>query len=325
VSNQSKALFVGLCTLDIIQSVDHVPGSNDKITALRQTIAVGGPATNAAVTYAYLGGTSALLTSVGKHPLASGIHADLARAQVKLTDLNISNEEPPSLSSVLVTASSGERAVVSTNARHQKVSAPDYLYQLVEHCILVEADGHHPEVAEAALRMARQSGKMTVLDGGSWKIGTERLLADCDVAVCSSDFHPPGADTPEQVLAFLHEHGVKWSAITNGGSPITWRGGSDVHSLEVPSVHVVDTLAAGDVFHGALAWMLATQAQTDSGSFRDALDFAAYVAGASCRHFGSREWMKSPRDGTIQRARERRAVMTTSPRPWPHEDRGERR
>jgi sugar/nucleoside kinase (ribokinase family) len=303
VSNQSKALFVGLCTLDIIQSVDHVPGSNDKITALRQTIAAGGPATNAAVTYAYLGGISTLLTSVGKHPLASPIRADLAQARVNLTDLNSRSEEPPSLSSVLVTAGSGERAVVSVNASHQNFSTPDYLHQLVEGCALVEVDGHHPGVAEAALRIARENGKLTVLDGGSWKRGTGRLLADCDVVVCSSNFHPPGTDTPGQVLAFLHEHGVKWSAITNGSNPVIWRDGSEVHLLEVPSVNVVDTLAAGDVFHGALAWMLAAQAHTDGGSFHQALAFAAYVAAASCQHFGSREWMKSPRDVTIQRAR----------------------
>jgi sugar/nucleoside kinase (ribokinase family) len=313
VSNQAKALFVGLCTLDVIQSVDQVPGSNDKITALRQAIAAGGPATNAAVTHAYLGGISTLLTSVGQHPLASGIRADLTQAQVDLADLGARSEEPPSLSSVLVTAGSGDRAVVSVNASRQDLAAPDYLPQLVEDCALVEVDGHHPGVAEAALRIARENGKITVLDGGSWKSGTRRLLADCDVVVCSSNFHPPGTDTPGQVLAFLHEHGAKWPAITNGSNPIIWRDGSEVHSLEVPGVHVVDTLAAGDVFHGALAWMLAAQAQTDGGSFRHALAFAAHVASASCQHFGSREWMKTPRDVTIQRARALQAGPSGEP------------
>ena len=206
------------------------------------------------------------------------------------------------MSSVLVTAGSGERAVVSVNAIHQNFPAPDDLAQLVEDRALVAADGHHPGVAEAALRIARENGKITFLDGGSWKRGTGRLLADCDVVVCSSDFHPPGTGTPGQVLAFLHEHGVKWAAITNGSHPIIWRDRSGVHSLEVPGVQVVDTLAAGDVFHGALAWMLAGQAQTGGGSFRRALAFAAHVAAASCRHFGSREWMKRPPDITIQRA-----------------------
>jgi sugar/nucleoside kinase (ribokinase family) len=291
-----------LCTLDVIQSVDHVPGPNDKITALRQTVAGGGPATNAAVTYTYLGGVSTLLTSVGQHPLASGIRADLTQARVDLADLSARSEKPPALSTVLVTAGSGERAVVSVNASHQNFSAPDDLDQLVEDCALVAVDGHHPGVAEAALRIARENGKITFLDGGSWKSGTGGLLADCDVVVCSSDFHPPGTDTPGQVLAFLHEHGVKWSAITNGSNPIIWRDRSGVHSLEVPGVHVVDTLAAGDVFHGALAWMLAAQAETDGGSVRRALSFAAHVAAASCQHFGSRDWMKSPSDVTIQRA-----------------------
>ena len=303
MGNQAKALFVGLCTLDVIQSVAHVPGPNDKITALGQTIAAGGPAANAAVTHAYLGGISTLLTSVGQHPLASGIRADLTQARVDLADLNARSEEPPSLSSVLVTAGSGERAVVSVNATHQDFSAPDDLHQLVEGCALVEVDGHHPGVAETALRIARENGKITVLDGGSWKSGTGRLLADCDVVVCSSNFHPPGTDTPGQVLAFLHEHGVQWPAITNGSNPVIWRDGSGVHSLEVPGVHVVDTLAAGDVFHGALAWMLAAEGKTDGGSFRHALAFAAYVAAASCQHFGSREWMKTPREVTIQHAR----------------------
>jgi len=42
-------LFVGLSTLDIIQRVDELPGPNAKATALRQDVAGGGPALDAAV------------------------------------------------------------------------------------------------------------------------------------------------------------------------------------------------------------------------------------------------------------------------------------
>ena len=86
-----------------------------------------------------------------------------------------------------------------------------------------------------------------------------------------------------------------------------------MHSLEVPGVHVVDTLAAGDVFHGALAGMLAAQGKPDGRSFRQAIVFAAYVAAASCQHFGSREWMKTPRDVTIQRAGALQAMLRSCP------------
>lgn len=43
-------LFVGLSTLDVIHRIDKRPGRNEKVTALAQFVAAGGPAANAAVT-----------------------------------------------------------------------------------------------------------------------------------------------------------------------------------------------------------------------------------------------------------------------------------
>lgn len=54
-TSRPDGLFVGLCTLDVIQLVDHVPAPDEKLTAREQTVAAGGPAANAAVTFAYLG------------------------------------------------------------------------------------------------------------------------------------------------------------------------------------------------------------------------------------------------------------------------------
>ena len=45
-------LFCGLAVVDVIQLVQAPPGPDDKIVALDQLIAAGGPATNAAVAFA---------------------------------------------------------------------------------------------------------------------------------------------------------------------------------------------------------------------------------------------------------------------------------
>src|SRR4051812_30303169 len=120
-----RGLFAGLCTLDIVQLVDHVPGDDEKVTARRQTVAAGGPATNAAVTFAHLGGRATLLSAVGGHPLAAGIRADLERMGVELVNLATDDEGPPAVSAIMVTARTGARAVVSADGGGRTVRPPD--------------------------------------------------------------------------------------------------------------------------------------------------------------------------------------------------------
>lgn len=288
-------LFVGLCTLDVIQLVDRVPASDEKLTARDQVVAAGGPATNAAVTFAHLGGAAALLTAIGSHPMGHAVTADLDRAGVVVSDLAADSVEPPAVSSVLVTASNGERAVASTNARGYRLAPPDDLDMSVVACDIVAFDGHHMELARATARVARAVGRTTVLDGGSWKPGTEDLLPSIDVAVCSADFRPPGTDTQADALRFLRDHGVVWAAVSNGGRPIVWAGPDGGGTVEVPAVRVADTLGAGDVLHGALTHHLAGHRQLTAQGFTEALRAAAVVASRACASFGTRAWMRGGR------------------------------
>jgi sugar/nucleoside kinase (ribokinase family) len=285
-------LFVGLCTLDVIQLVDHAPGPDEKLTAREQVVAAGGPAANAAVAFRHLGGTARLLTAIGSHPLGLGVAADLRGLGVTVSDLAAGSTEPPAVSSVLVTASTGERAVASTNATGHRLAPPDDLDGLVAASDIVEFDGHHMTLALAVARAARAIGRPTVLDGGSWKDGTERLLPSIDVAVCSADFHPPGAATPAETLRFLRKSGVEWAAVSRGGGPIVWAGPDCGGTVDVPVVEVVDTLGAGDVLHGALTHALALESPLTPAGFAEALRAAAAVASRACTSFGTRAWLR---------------------------------
>ncbi|MFE0252739.1 PfkB family carbohydrate kinase [Streptomyces sp. NPDC059010] len=291
-TGRPEGLFVGLCTLDVIQLVDHVPASDEKLTAREQTVAAGGPAANAAVTFAHLGGAAALLTAIGSHPLALAVTADLDRAGVTVSDLAPDATDPPAVSSIMVTASTGQRAVASTNATGHRLAPPDHLGALVAACDIVQLDGHHMELATATARTARAVGRRTVLDAGSWKPGTEHLLESVDVAVCSADFRPPGTRTPTDVLRFLRRRGVAWTAVSQGGRPLVWAGPDGGGTVDVPSVPVADTLGAGDVLHGALTHHLAARGQLTSQDFVRALEAAAAVASRACASFGTRAWMR---------------------------------
>jgi sugar/nucleoside kinase (ribokinase family) len=50
-----KGLFIGMVTLDLVYLSSKLPGNNQKVVASDYTVAAGGPATNAAVTFSYLG------------------------------------------------------------------------------------------------------------------------------------------------------------------------------------------------------------------------------------------------------------------------------
>ena len=75
----TSALFAGLCVVDLVHRVARPPGPDEKVTALSRELVAGGPATNAAVTFAVLGGSARLLTAVGSGPLGDVVRADLER------------------------------------------------------------------------------------------------------------------------------------------------------------------------------------------------------------------------------------------------------
>lgn len=290
---QPRALFAGLCTLDIIQSVTHVPAANEKMTALCQTVAAGGPVTNAAVAFAHLGGRATLLTGVGAHLLAEGIRADLKQAGVALIDVAEDDAAPPPVSSIMVGTGSGERAVVSPNATGRMLMPPTGLEDLVKNLQIILIDAHHSELALAAARAVRAPGQLCILDGGSWKDNTRDLLPYVDVAVCSADFHPPGTSTPDETLDYLLDSGVSWAAITNGADPIAWAGQGMRSEIAVPAVTVVDTLGAGDIFHGSFAYAISAARKIDSVTFVSALQVGMEVAGYACQFFGTRKWLRT--------------------------------
>jgi sugar/nucleoside kinase (ribokinase family) len=287
-----RAVFAGLCTFDIIQSVTHIPDVNEKTVASRQVVAAGGPAVNAAVTFAYLGGQASLVTAVGAHPLSGGILADLQMAKVGLIDADPDNSGPPAVSSIMVVNGSGQRAVVSVNATGQSVEPPAQLDVVISNAQVVLIDGHHPELALASARAAHKQQRLCILDGGSWKNNTPDLLPLVDVAICSADFHPPGIAAPRETLDFLLNSGVAWAAITNGADPIVWAGSGTCSTIPVPSVKVTDTCGAGDIFHGAFAYAIAQTGIVRQANFVAASESATRIATYSCQYFGTRAWMR---------------------------------
>jgi sugar/nucleoside kinase (ribokinase family) len=285
--------FVGMTTLDLIYEVARVPRGNEKLAAKRQTVAAGGPAANAAVTFSALGGHAVLATALGDGPLAEAAAADLRAQRVTLVDCAAAGESPLPISSVLVSAGSGDRAVVSIDARGRPVRPRAEASRAAGEGAVLLCDGNYPELALAAARAARERGIHTVLDGGSWKDVLPELLPLIDVAICSADFAMPGVHGERALLGALLARGIKLACVTHGPGPVVWRDARRSGEVAVPRAAVVDTLAAGDIFHGAFCYALVTLPSAPEPA--PLLAFAAEIASFSTAFFGSREWIGAKR------------------------------
>ena len=310
-------LFIGLAVLDVIQLVDAPPGPDEKIVALDQAVAAGGPAANAAVAFAALGGRALLAAPVGAGPLAELIRADLTACGVELIDCAAAPTARgaaaagPSVSSCTISAATGERSVVSTNARARPDPAPlsalsDAVAAGAPAPDVVLIDGHNPPLARAGLDLAERVGALRLMDAGSWKDDAADLPGRCDVVAPSARFHPPGPAgalrEPADVAAWLRGRGAGAVVLTRGSAPVLWWCGERSGSAAPPAVEAVDTLGAGDVFHGALALALARalpgrrfggggEARIAPAALADAVASACAVAAASTEHFGTRAWI----------------------------------
>lgn len=282
----TNGIFVGLSTIDVVYGVDEFPSANSKVVAHSQDVFVGGPATNASIAFGFLGGKPTLVTAVGRHALVNLIKEEIQRYSVRLIDMSPDFDKVPVISSISVNGI-GERNVVSANGTRFNSQLALVDESVLEEASVMLVDGHYMQACSAWSSAARARGIQVVLDGGSWKPGTDELLKSIDTAVCSADFMPPECLTENDVIKYLLDCGVKNIAITRGAEPIRFVSNGTSGVIPVPQVQIVDTLGAGDIFHGAFCYYAST-----GSPFVDALRAAATVASESCRFHGTREWMK---------------------------------
>lgn len=289
-------VFVGLSTLDIIQRVKEFPGRNAKATALRQDVAGGGPALNAAVVFSALGGRATLVTRLGHGSISTVVREDLEACSVALVDLADAGYQP-SVSTITVDDTTGERRIVSTDALGGQRQLAQLLLpgeadvkaalDALGRADVVHLDGHHPDLALTAAGWGRKRGIPRVVDAGRWKDVMAELVPLATEVVCSADFAvPDGGGTLQWIL----DRGAELAAVTDGPAPVRWLSRQGGGSVDMEQFRAVDTLGAGDFFHGAYSF-----ARTFGGAGRlepaAALKFAGHIAALKCAWPGTREWL----------------------------------
>lgn len=277
----NDVLVIGVAVVDFIFAVDAFPDRAAKYRARGAEVVGGGCAANAAVAIARLGGVARIGARLGDDPLGDLIVDDLVAEGVDTSLVRQSEGARSSFSSVFVDAQ-GERQIM--NFRGSGLTAETGWIRSASRCGAVLADTRWSEGATEALRLARDWNVPGVVDAEAPM--DEDVLAEASHIAFSRDglLSFAGAGDLLAALARADEVLPGWVCVTDGAEG-TWHmdGGRPVHSPAFP-VEVKDTLAAGDVWHGAFALALA-----EGQDERRAVRFANAAAGLKCTTFGGRK------------------------------------
>jgi sugar/nucleoside kinase (ribokinase family) len=278
--NMVKGVFAGLTCLDITYYQNEFPDENLKSKTNDYQTFIGGPAANAAITYTILGGNATLVTCLGNSSIAKAIKLELSQ-DYKVHVIDIADEMNilPSISSVLVNTKKATRTIWSGQQEFQIPDEKSY-EALIADASFCFSDCNLPEVTVGFLKTSRERGGRIVLDPGSWKPHFPVCLPLADEIIASINCKPAEGD----LLTFLQDTPVKNIAITDGEKATRWFEDSISGTIDIPKVQAIDTLAAGDVLHGAYCYYR----YNEGFSFVQALQKATAVASESVKYIGAR-------------------------------------
>lgn len=281
----ARVLAAGIITVDQIFSVDELPTGGGKFSASSVAQVGGGVAANAAVTVARLGGRCALVGCVGTDRVGDDAIGELAADGVDVSGVRRVQGASTPISAVMVDRQ-GERMVVNHVPPTLFADAHPVGCDEVDATDAVVVDCRWPAAAIATLETARRVGVPGVVDvDRPLTDDAEPILQLASHLVFSEDALCATARIEEVVLALrtMRSRTSAWVAVTRGADGVDWLDSEGLRHRPAFQLDVVDTLGAGDVFHGAFTLALA-EGRTEE----DAIRFASAAAGLKCTRAGGR-------------------------------------
>lgn len=283
-----RVLVVGMAVIDFVFEVDTMPDRAEKYIASEASVVGGGGAANAAVAIANLGGTAMLAGRIGRDTIGDLILADLQARNVDCSLLQRTADARSSYSSVLIDAA-GERLIVNYRGGGllDDATAISQLQQTKSQrpaAVLADTRWHNGVVA--AMQLASALGVPGILDAEP-PLDPELLKLASHIAFSREGLVSLTSDNdlPRSLLQVQSRYN-SWLCVTDGANGVYHLANGEVQHVPAPEVSVVDTLGAGDVWHGAFAYALAEQPPPTSQSLSAAIQFANAAAAITCSRAG---------------------------------------
>jgi len=280
-----RILCIGIPVRDLTFRVSGIPARGSKENATHFDEICGGNALNGAIAIVRLGGRASICGPMGDSRETSSryIFEQLAHEGIETNHIVHMPGLVTPISAVMVDPS-GERTIVTfRDPELWKVHLPP-TEMLLDDCAAILTESRCAEFCTDLCAEARRRGIPVVVDVDRAMSLREGLLTASSHLVFSSEPLQETADVSDDAAALrkIARLTPSFLAGTRGPQGTIWLD-EQGNIQETPAfpVHTVDTLGAGDVFHGAFAL-----AVTEGQELRQALRFASAAAALKCTRFG---------------------------------------
>ena len=280
-----RILCIGMPVRDLTFRIEELPERGFKVNASHFEEICGGNALNAAIGIVRLGGRASICGPMGdvREASAKYIFEKLAHEGIDTKHIMHMQGLVTPISNIMIDPS-GERTIVTfRDPELWKVRLPD-AGELLEDCQAILTENRCAEFCTDLCAEARRRGIPVIVDVDRTMSLREGLLTASSHLVFSSEALQSTASVRDnaEALKKIAKFTPSFVAGTRGAQGTLWL--DEQHKLrETPAfpVHTVDTLGAGDVFHGAFALAI-----TESQDIPSALRFASAAAALKCTRFG---------------------------------------
>lgn len=280
-----RILCIGIPVRDLTFRVESVPARGSKANASGLAEICGGNALNAAIAIARLGGRASLAGPMGDaaETSSSFILDHMAREGIETKHIVRMPGVMTPVSAITIDATGERTLTIYRDPGLWRVKLPD-TGELLADCRAILVESRCAAFCIDLCHAARRRGIPVIVGVDRAMALNDALLTAASHILFASEQVQETTGTADDGEALRHLSGITQAflAATRGPQGTIWlneRG--ELEEAPAFPIQAVDTLGAGDVFHGAFALGLA-----EGRDAREALRFASAAAALKCTRHG---------------------------------------
>ena len=300
-----RIVVVGSINVDLVVRVANLPRPGETVLGGRFASVPGGKGANQAVAAARAGGHTTFVARVGDDSMGHAAIEAFRGEGIETDFITVTPHAPTGVALILVDAV-GENSIAVAGGANDRLSFDDIerARPAIEAADVLLLQLEVPlEAVTRAVSIAQSAGTRVILNPAPARPLPAALLARVDIltpnetegeSLASRGYAPaPSAADAEALAGALLGLGPRAVILTRGAAGALVAAADDRTHVPAFSVEPLDTVAAGDVFNGCLAVMLA-----EGLDLVAATRFAAAAAAISVTREGAQT--SAPRRGEIE-------------------------
>lgn len=293
-----KIACIGNITDDLTVSKDEFIKEGGRVSFFEDEVTrtVGGPASNAASVINKFNNNEHIIDfygQVGNDANSEFIKQELLKENISLKHINFSNNVMTPFSYIIINKTKNTRTICSTRTRKDYTNAKIESIKFDTDYDFILTDGKYVEDSIELIKNNPQA--VSIIDAGRVNDGILKLCQVIDYIICSEDFASivTGIELGSKANDYFAYRkmqkifkNAKGITITVGERGYIYEENNNVITCPafIAEKPVIDTNAAGDIFHGAFTYALAS-----NYDYAESLRFANITASLSTTKSGGRK------------------------------------